>query len=292
MADQIENYLIQAYTSLVMNAADQTGSVLMPFVTKKSDVRGTDASFGYLGNFNLAAKGSRNAPTPSDEIVHRQYWASLAPYHGAFQLDETDDKASFTSPKSEYVQKGSGAIGRKWDSIIATAAVANATYGADKGSTETWSSYTDRNAESHVISATGGVPNIADILKLRRVLAECDISDELFAWVSPQFMEKFLNITEVKSSDFNQNKVLVNGNLGYFLGFNWTVSNQLPISSTTRTCVFGAKGVVGLATSIDKKVRVDERTDLSYAWQVYFEICGGAVRRDPERVIQYTFTES
>jgi len=292
MADQIANYLIKAYTGLVMNQADMTGSVLSKWTQQKSSVRGTTASFGYLGNLDLVAKGSRGADTPENDILHRQYWATLAAYNGALPLDDTDSEAAFTDPKSDYVQKGSGAIGRKWDSVIATAAVANATHGADQGSTETWSTYTDRNSESHVVAATGGSPNIPDILKLRRIFAECEITTDLFAWVSPQFMELFLNITEVKSSDFNTQKVLTEGSLGYYLGFNWEVSNHLPISSTTRSCVFGQRGVVGLAKSIDQKTEVYQRRDKSSRWEVYFEICGGAVRRDPERVIEYTFTES
>ncbi len=292
MADQIENYLIRAYTGLVMNKAEQSASLLTEFCSVRDNIQGSAASFGYLGDMELVAKGSRNAPTPSNEIVHRQYWANLAPYHGAFQLDETDEKAAFTDPKSDYVAKGAAAIGRKWDAIIVAAATADATYGEDKGSSEDWSAFTDRNSKSHVIAATGGVPNLADILKIRRVFAECEVTDNLVAVVSPQFMEKFLNIAEVKSSDFNSNKVLMEGRLGYYMGFNWIISNRLGLSKTTRSCLFFQKGVMGLARSINKKVRVSERDDLSYAWQAYFEISGGAVRRDPERMIEYTFTES
>jgi hypothetical protein len=188
--------------------------------------------------------------------------------------------------------KGSSAVAVQWDTIIATAAVGNAKYGVDKASTETWSSYTDRNAVSHVIAATGGVANVADLLKIRRIFAACNITNNLFAWVSPQFMEKFLNITEVKSSDFNVTKTLVDGNLGHYMGFDFVVSNTLPLSSTTRSCIFGQKGVMGLGRSITKKVRVGERSDLSYADQIYLEICGGSVRRDPERIVEYQITES
>lgn len=291
MADQIANYLRVAYTDLVMNQADISGSILMSDCTVKDNVDGTKTSFGYMGTFNLVPKPSRHAPTPDGDLLHRLYWATLAPFHNNIMLDETDDKAAFTSPKSEYVQKGSGAIGRAWDTMIASAAIADTAYGVAGASTEDWSAYTDRNAHSHVVAAAGGVPNLSDVLKMRRIFQECDVTGPLFAWVSPQYMEAFLLITEVKSSDFNEGKVLVEGSLGYFAGFNWKVTNSLPKTGTTRSCIFGCPGVVGLAKSINKKVRIDERTDLSYAWQVYFEICGGGARRDPERVIEHSFTE-
>lgn len=292
MADQIQNYLIKAYTDLVILQAQQIGSKVLPYCSVKNNVRGESAAFGYLGSADMVAKPSRHAPTPNQDVTHQQRWATLAAYHGGFGLDETDDEAAFTSPKSDYVMIGRQAFARKWDNIILSAARSNATFGASAGSTETWSTYTDRNAESRVVTAAGGVPNLADILKLKRIFWECDIYDDLHAFVSPQFMEKWLNVTEVKSADYNSIKALVQGELNTFAGFEWHITNQLYITGTTRSNIFMQRNAMGVAFSVDQKVRIAERADLSFAWWSYFETCLGAVRRDSERVIEYTFTES
>ena len=294
MADQIQNYLIKAYTDLVITQAMLTGSEVLPYCSVKNNVRGESAAFGYLGNASLMAKPSRHAPTPSQDITHQQRWATLAAYHGGFGLDETDDEAAFTSPKSDYVAIGRAMFAEKWDNLILLAARSNATYGASAGSTETWSSYTDRNAVSRVIAATGGVPNIADILKLNRIFADCEIVNDLHAFVSPQFIEKWLNVTEVKSSDYNTIKSLMDPNAQgvNFCGFTWHRTTQLYKTGTTRSCIFMQNRAMGVAFGVEQKVRIAERAELSFAWWSYFETCLGAVRRDPERVIEYTFTES
>jgi len=292
MPDQIANYQKKDYSGLVMQQADISGSILSPWCETRSGVRGTSDAWGYLGMTQMVPKGSRHAPTPSSDILHRMYWADLAGYHDALSVDRMDEPSAFSDPKSAYVQKPAGAIGRQYDAIIAAAARANATYGSNRESTETWSSFTDRNSVSHVVAATGGAVNLTDVLKLRRIFNECEIHGNLFAWVSPRFMEKFLNITEVKSSDFNTKKVLEEGECGYFLGFNWVVTNALYKTGNTRSCFFGQRGVIGLSKSIDQTVDIWQRSDRSGDWEVYYAIAAGGVRRDPERIIEYTFTES
>ena len=279
----ISAYQKKAYTDLVMAYADQQGSKARRFCKVKTNCPGESASFGYLGSFRLTAKASRHAPTPNNAVDHEQYWATIAAYHGNVLLDETDDMTAFTSPKSEYVGMGGRAIGIKWDEIILTAAVANATYGADADSTETWSTFTDRNGTSHVTAAGGTGLTLAKLRTARAVLAKCDIYDDLVITVSPDEVDDMLQTAEFTSSVYNTVKALVSGKAeGTFMGFEWVESNYTPSGK----CIVMQKGVVGLAVGIDRKVRIDERTDLSYAWQVYFEISGGAVRRDPERVYE------
>lgn len=294
MADQIANYLRKAYSDLVMIQAAQSGSKILPFCSVKNGVKGESVSFGYLGDADLVDKPSRYAPTPGQDVVHRLYWAALGAKHGGFGLDDTDSEAAFTDPKSDYVMIGSRMFGKAWDTKILEAAKADATYGATAGSTETWSTYTDRNAVSHVVAATGGSPNLDDVLMLGRIFADCDIEDDLIAVVSPQFIEKWVSVTEVKSADYNTIKALMNpqSDGSTFAGFTWYRSTKLPKSSTTRSCIFMQRGVMGVGFSVEQKIDIFRRQEKSMAWWAYFETCLGCVRRDPERVIEYTFTEA
>jgi hypothetical protein len=88
--------------------------------------------------------------------------------------------------------------------------------------------------------------------------------------VSPKQITDLLGTTEVTSSDFNTVKALANGEVNSFLGFNFIVSNRLALSSTTR----------------------DERSDKSYATQVYYCMSIGATRMEEAKVVEVQATES
>ena len=101
-----------------------------------------------------------------------------------------------------------------------------------------------------------------------------------------------LNITEVTSSDFNTVKALANGEINSFLGFNFIVSNRLSKSSTTRSCIAYAQDGIALGVGKDVNARIDERSDKSYATQVYYCMSIGATRMEEAKVVEVQCTEA
>ena len=110
--------------------------------------------------------------------------------------------------------------------------------------------------------------------------------------MSPRQISDLLNITEVTSSDFNTVKALANGEINSFLGFNFIVSNRLALSSTTRSCIAFAQDGIALGIGKDVNARIDERSDKSYATQVYYCTSIGATRMEEAKVVEVQCTES
>ena len=110
--------------------------------------------------------------------------------------------------------------------------------------------------------------------------------------VSPKQITDLLGTTEVTSSDFNTVKALANGEVNSFLGFNFIVSNRLAKSSTTRSCIAYAQDGIALGVGKDVNARIDERSDKSYATQVYYCMSIGATRMEEAKVVEVQCTEA
>jgi hypothetical protein len=97
-----------------------------------------------------------------------------------------------------------------------------------------------------------------------------------------------LNNTSVVSQDFNTVKALVQGEIDTFLGFKFIVSNRLALDSSTnvRSCFAWAEDGIKLAVGKDVMARIEERSDKSYATQVYYCATFGATRMEEEKVVQ------
>jgi len=77
---------------------------------------------------------------------------------------------------------------------------------------------------------------LADIQKVATQFNTDDIpQDGRYAAITPAFMEDMLQIPEVKSSDFNKVKPLVEGTVGYFMGINFYVRSKVNIFTTGGT---------------------------------------------------------
>lgn len=77
---------------------------------------------------------------------------------------------------------------------------------------------------------------LADIQAAAKALNEGNIPQEgRYAVITPAMMDDMLQITEVKSSDFNRVQPLVEGTVGRFLGFDFFVRSKVNIFTTGAT---------------------------------------------------------
>jgi hypothetical protein len=66
------------------------------------------------------------------------------------------------------------------------------------------------------------------------------------------------------------------------MGFKWIMSTRC---DATNQAIALQKYGICLAMADAPLVRTDERSDLSYSWQVYYELNIGAVRLEENRVV-------
>jgi hypothetical protein len=301
MADSISNVLIKAYTELVLMRAQQLESRTRAWCQTKDGVNGESVSFDRIGLVEMSAKPSRHPPTPSADPNHERRWAQLAPYQAAIYLDTDDIQASITDPTGDYVKALGAAVGRQWDRFVLGAALGTAVTGrvGEPGATltgatgtETWP-VTDRYSVSHRISETGTVGlTPTKVRQAKQILdaLQCE-SDRVF-FIDSFGLYQLLGTVEYTSQDYNTLKPLVDGALAVkWMGFTWQMidASLMTVASSIVSGVAMVRGAVGLGIGKDKVIRISERDDLSYTWQTYAEMMGGAVRRDGERIVEVQY---
>ena len=113
--------------------------------------------------------------------------------------------------------------------------------------------------------------------------------------VSPVQISNLLAEEKFTSADYNTIKALVQGEINTFMGFEFLVSNRLPMHPTQtndRQCFAFTEDAIKLAIGKDITARIDERPDKSYSTQVYYCMSIGATRMEKEKVIQINCDET
>ena len=284
MSSQITTAFVQQYSANVQLLSQQMGALLRDKVRVESVV-GKNAFFDQVGSVTAVQKTSRHSDTPQIDTPHARRRVSLSDYEFADLIDNQDKVRMLIDPTSTYAQAAAYAIGRAMDDVIISAALGTAFTG-ETGSTST------SNANTIAHGSAG-----LTIAKLRTAkqtldLNSVDPSIPRYIIVGPKQITDLLGTTEVTSSDFNTVKALANGEINSFLGFNFIVSNRLSLSGTTRSCIAYAQDGIALAVGKDVTARIDERSDKSYATQVYYCATFGATRMEEDKVVEVQATES
>ena len=290
MADTQNSVYAQAYAANIMQLAQQKYSKLMPVVYMKPNVRGKTYFQDQIGQWSMDTKGGRNVETPNNDPNLGRRMGVMIDYHDNRLLDRGDELRMLSDPRSAYTIAAASSLGRKIDSEIAVKILATAATG-ETGSTTVTLGTTDISA--HVNPTQSGATGTAATLTFSRVRAakkvldkeDVEMEDRFFV-VSPDGIEQLLSTTEATSSDYNAVKALVRGDIDSWMGFKWIMSNQLSSSGTQTSCFAMQRYGCCMALSAQPIVRTDERTDLSYSWQVYYELNIGVVRLEEPRVVQ------
>lgn len=291
MADTQNSVYAQAYAQNIMQLAQQKYSKLMPICYIKPNVNAKVFYQDQIGEWAMSAKGGRNVQTPNNDPNLGRRMATMVDYHDARLLDRGDELRMLSDPRSAYTIAAAQSLGRQIDQVIANAVVGTANYGETGTSTVTLGTSLISGI-SH-IAGTPATLTLARLTLAKQILDLEDVEDEdRFIVINPYGLQQLLNITTLTSSDYNTVKALVRGEIDTFLGFKFIVSNQLSTSGTTTTCFVAQRYGIAMAMSSQPLVRTDERTDLSYSWQVYYELNIGAVRLEEERVVKLDVNNS
>jgi hypothetical protein len=269
-----------------MQLAQQKYSKLINTVFMKPNVQGKNFFQDQIGKWAMETKAGRNVQTPNNDPNLARRMGTMSDYHDNRMLDRGDELRMLSDPRSSYTIAAAQSIGRKIDSIIIGALEGTAYYGETGSSSITLG--TDAISGISHISGTPGSLSLARVNAVKKIFEQEDVEmeDRFFAY-SAAGQEDLLGTTEATSSDYAAIKALVRGEIDTWMGFKWIMSNLLTSSATTtRTCLAYQKYGCCLAMGSSPVVRTDERTDLSYSWQVYYELNAGAVRLEEARVVK------
>ena len=285
MSTQITTAFVQQYSSNVQMLSQQMGSLLRDSVDTET-VNGDKAFFEQVGSASASARTSRHADTPLMNTPHARRMVTLTDYEYADLIDDQDKLRMLISPESTYARAAAAAIGRSMDDVI-IAAMGGTSYTGTTGSTST-----ALPAGSKIAHGSAGL-TIAKLVTAKKKLDEqsVDPSIQRYIVVSPEQIEDLLNSTTVTSADFNTVKALVQGDIDTFVGFKFITSNRLTDDGTSRLCYAFAQDGVKLAMGKEPTAKIDERSDKSYATQVYYCSSFGATRMEEVKVVEIACNE-
>ena len=283
----------QAYSRNIMQLAQEKYSKLMSLVYLKDNVNAKNFYQDQIGKWSMQTKGSRNVSTPNNDPVLSRRMGALVDYHDNRMLDRGDELRTISDPRSAYTIAGASSLGRQIDTVIAQKMLATANTGETGSGTITLGT---TSISAHVnptgtSTGTAATLTFARVRSAKRVLdLESVEMEDRYAVINPSALDQILNTTQATSSDYNAVKALVRGEIDTWMGFKWVMSNNLSTNGTISSCFFMQRYALCLALGSQPNVRTDERADLSYSWQVYYELNIGAVRLEEARVVQMDCT--
>ena len=284
MANTITQAFVQQFQDNLIHLAQQKGSRLRGSVNEQS-VTGEKWHFDRLGTAAAVAKTSRHTTTPVLDVPHSRRTATMSDFHWADLIDDEDKVRMLITPESHYAKSGAGSMARAIDDLIIAAALGNAVDG--DGSNVALPS------GQKIAHGSAGL-SLDKLIETKEILDGNDVDpdDERFIVLGSKQISDLLNTTEIKSSDYNSVKALVQGDIDTFMGFKFLRSERLALATTTRSCFAFTKGAMGLGIGSDVTTKIDVRPDKSYAHQVYLSFVAGATRVQDECVVQIDCTES
>jgi hypothetical protein len=249
------------------------------------------AAFDQLGSSAAQKRTQRHADTPIMNTPHRRRWVAPDPYDWADLIDKEDQIRALNDFANPYMMAGAAAMARSMDDVIIAAAFATSVTGETGGGTAAFDTTNYRIASSSV-----GL-TLAKLLTAKEILdaAENDDPDDpmtkRYIAASAKQMTNLLNTTEVKSSEYNAVKALVNGEIKEFLGFTFKRTQRLATASAERRVIAWCHNSLLLGVNQSPKSRIGERPDKNYATQVYVNMDIGATRMDETGVVEIRCTE-
>lgn len=285
MADTQSTVYGLSFARNVMQLAQQKYSKLMPCVYMKPNVQGKAFFQDQIGKWSMAVKGGRNVATPNNDPNLARRMGTMVDYHDNRLLDRGDELRMLSDPRSAYTIAAAQALARQIDTVISSALLGTAYYGETGSSSITLG--TDAISGISHIAATAATLTFATVRKAKKILDLEDVEmEDRFFVVNPEGLEDLLGATEATSSDYNAVKALIRGEIDTWMGFKWITSNLMPVTGTVTSCAAFQRYGICAAMASQPMVRTDERKDLSYSWQVYYELNIGAVRLEEARVVK------
>ena len=287
MSFEITTAFVEQYSRNIILSHQQKESKLRGAVRVETGIVGKNAFFDAVSATAAVKRTTRHADTPLVSTPHTRRRVTLADFDWADLIDDLDRVKMLADPTSVYIQNAVAAFNRSIDDEIIAAFLATA-YGGVDGST----SYTFDTSGFQIAVASTGL-TLSKLLAAKQKLDAQEVPEEdRHIVIGSKQLQDLLNVTEVKSSDFNTVKALVQGDIDTYLGFKFHKSERLAVASSVRSCIAWHRDSLLLGIGQDIKTRVSERADKNYAIQPYACMSIGAVRMDQVGVVQIDCLEA
>ena len=276
MSKVLSSVAVTEFDSLVKHAYQNAG-LLKGAVTVRNNVVGDTYKFRNMGKGLANQKSTSDLVTPMD-ITHGFATATLQNWNAPEYTDMFDAQTVNFDEKQELASTIAQSLGRRCDQMVIDAMDAETTYAGTvvEGGTNLT---TEKVIEAQVALRAQGVPN-----------------SNLYAAINAQGLGGLLNQEEITSSDYNNVKALVNGDVDTFGGFKFVVIEDRAEGGLTEAAnivdsYFFSQDAVGLAIGIDIKTDVDWIADRT-SWLCTGMLKAGAVSRDGLGIVKVQYDKT
>ena len=284
MSQQITEAFVTQFRDGITQRAQQMGSRLRPWFRVESGITGTSASFDFVGKRSPARRQARHADTVLTDTPHDRRWVDLAVYDDADLIDKPDLVRTLTDPTNAYSQAMALGMGRKIDEVGLAGAVGSTRTGVEGDSSASLPA-------AHDLAGVAAL-NLTVLMAVKKLLDEDEQPDTRYWAIHSAAVEDLLTVPEIRSIDYNALKALVEGQVAFFLGFQFMrVEPPILVDDGTDTAtVAWADGAVLLGIGADIQGSIDMRPDKNMSTQVFYSMDLGACRMDDNGVVRQKIT--
>jgi hypothetical protein len=276
----------------------QTGSRLAGAV-RREPIDGKSRTFSKLGKSAMRLITTRNGTTVPSDTPMAKRWVRLQGYDEVTWIDQFDDVAlgKLPTPESEHVQSHAFAANRQMDTTI-IAGLEGTAYIGETGVTAVDLGAGQKVAVDYVtsgVAANSGL-TLAKLTRAKYIMDKNEVPSDgrTFLVTAKQLQDLLVNVVEVKSSDYNNVKALVDGNVTRFMGFDFIMLERLTLDTGTdiRTCIAFHRQAIVLGIGQDKMVKIDILPTQNHSIQIRTTMLLGSARLEEEGVVLVYCDES
>lgn len=227
------------------------------------NVKGKDFRFDLYGSTTdvMREKTERAGPSRPSDIPTAQRWVTPRPYEKVTIYDEFDPIAlgELPDPEGPAIMTHSTVANRNKDIVLINGAI-----GVNRtGPVGTGQATLLAANQIGVTFGNGGV-NIGLTLKKmtqsRYVLDVNEVPQDMrfFSYSAKQLNNLLTNVDQVANYLYNEVKALVDGKIQRFLGFDFKLTQLLPVTAAgVRTNIFWQKRFLKMGIGVDRRTHVD-----------------------------------
>ena len=244
--------------------AFQSAGVLRGTTTVRNDVTGDTYKFRKMGK-GLANQKTSSADVMPMNVTHELISCSLANWNAPEYTDIFDAKEVNFDEKTELQQVIAGALGRRYDQLIIDAL--------------------DAASSTNVVA--GGI-TLSALIDASEALNDNGVpSGGRHIALTAAGLSGLLGNTSVTSSDFNNVKALVSGEINTFMGFNFHVIETRAEGGLSVSGYAWHDSAVGVAIGLEVSAKVDWVPQKT-SWLCNGLMKAGAVARDETGIVEFT----
>ncbi len=282
----VDSILIRQYGENIMLLSQQLLAKLRPTVYIKPNCQGEMAFQEQLADSEAKEKTGRNQDVENEDPSYGRRKISPRYFYKAPLVDSMDKVYMAKDPTNEIVQSNAGALARAQDQVIATAFFATA-YGGKEGTT----TYALATANKVAVSTTG--LTLAKLRSASKILNAFEVpeTDRFLACTAAQITD-LLGDSTCTSADYNNVRLLVDGSIKTFMGFEFVRSEKLAKASTTRKAAAYHRSGMCLGVWLDMKTSIDILPGKHFSAQIYAGQSYGATRLEEKKVVEISCVEA